>query len=127
MCIYLQCMLHTVEKLFNVYDGYVFPPEDWLNKIHNFLTVTGMKTKESHGYAVKFFLQNIDLSTSGFDILGTIQMARRVYFQLRQKRYMLVNDAGKLTHFCCIDHLDKGLQQVRTYMCKVQYMVYSMI
>ena len=98
-----------------MYDGFVFPNEDWWDKINNFLLDTGLKTKDSYGCALKMFLKTIDLDILGFDILGTLKTVQIIYFQLRHKSYLLYNDPKKVTHFSCTDHLDKGLQQVLIY------------
>jgi len=109
-CIYI-CFVH-LEEIFHIYDGFVFPNLTWWSKINSYFTITGIHTKDSHGYALIIFLQIIDLDISMFDISKTYETVNAVYSHLRQKRYLLFNDAEKFTKFCCTDHLDKGLQQV---------------
>ena len=109
-------MLYIIEKLFHVYDGFVFPNEDFWDKINSFLMDVGLNTKDSYGYALIIFLKAIDLSILGFDILETLKTVQIIYFQLRRKRYSLYNDSKKVTHFSSTDHLDKGLQQVCMYI-----------
>lgn len=110
--IYLFCFLPTTEKLFHVYDGFVFPHENLWNKINSYLSITGISTKESHGYALVMFLRKVPLQISVFDISRTTETVCNVYFQLRQKKYLYYTAPSRQTQFCCTDQLDRGLHKV---------------
>ena len=100
-----------------MFDGFVFPNEHWWSRISSYFSVTGIGTKDSHGYALIVFLRMVNLNLSGFDISRTLHTVCNVYFQLKQKRYLFYTDHRRFTVFCCTDHLDKGLQQVRFTIC----------
>ena len=103
--------LSTLEKLFHVYDGFVFPPhDDFWNKISNLLN--GVNTKDSYGNALIIYLESVDLSLQSFDILQTLNTVYNIYCQLRHKKFLLMNDPKRSTSFCCTDQLDRSLNKV---------------
>ena len=110
--VYLPALLCTIENSFHVYDGLVFPYENWWIKMNNYFTYTGIDTKVSHGYALRIFLLAVNLSISEFDISRTLETVWNVYFHLRQKKYLLCADPSKYMYFSCLDQLEKGLHQV---------------
>ena len=91
----------------HVYDGFVFAKEKRLNP---------MSSKDSHGHALFIFLQAVNLSKSCFDVSQTFKHACNIYFHMKKKQYVLSSDERKCKHFCCIDQLNTGLQQVCTYV-----------
>ena len=107
-----MCSPTIVEKLFHVYDGFVFPHEYQWNKIYKYFVSKGISTQNSHGYALIYFLKMINFVPSKFDIAKTFEAVCDVYFQLKQKMYLLHAEPSKRTYFCCTNELDRGLHQV---------------
>ena len=102
----------SVERLFHVYDGFVFPHANWWNKINSYFSDTGIGTKESHAYALIIFLKTVNLSISGFDITRAFEKFSEVYYHLKQKKYLFYNAPSRQTTLYCTDQLDRGLHQV---------------
>ena len=63
----------SVERLFHVYDGFMFPHATWWVRINSYLTATGIDTKASYGYALFIFLKTVNLNISGFDIIRAVE------------------------------------------------------
>lgn len=95
-----------------MYDGFVFPNEHWWSRISSYFSDTGIDTKDSHGCALRVFLQMVNLSIPAFDILRTVDTVYNVYLQVKQKKYLHYTDFRRFTVFCCTDQLDRGLHQV---------------
>ena len=108
MCI----LLLSVERLFHVYDGFVFPHESWWVKINKYFSDTGIGTKESHGFALRVFLETVHWKMSGFDIARAFDNVCNLYFQLKQKKYLPYTTHNRYAPFNCTDHLNRGLSQV---------------
>ena len=103
----------STERLFHVYDGFVFPHDNhWWNKINSYLPNTGIGTKESHGYALIIFLKMVDFNMSGFDTARTFENVLNIYFHMRQKKYLHYAAPSKQTNFNSIHQLNRGLHQV---------------
>ena len=113
MCVYVQYFASiSVERLFHVYDGFVFPHLNWWNKINSYLSDTGIGTKESHAYAVMGFLKTVRLNLPGFDITKAFNNVCKVYFHMKQKKYLFYNAPSRQTTSYCTDQVDRGLYQV---------------
>ena len=110
MCI--STLLLSVERLFHVHDGFVFPHENWWVRINNYFSITGIDTKDSHGYALIIFLKTVHFKMSGFDITRAFESACKIYFHLKQKKYLHYTANNKYTNFNCTDQLNRGLSQV---------------
>ena len=110
MCI--CTLLLSVERLFHVYDGFVFPHETWWVRINNYLSLTGIDTKDSHGYALIIFLKTVNLKISGFNITRAFESACKIYFHLKQKKYLHYSAPSRYTNFGCSYQLNRGLIQV---------------
>ena len=102
----------SVERLFHVYDGFVFPHANWWNKINSYLSDTGIGTKESHAYALMVFLKTVNLNISGFDVKRAFENVCRVYYHMKHKKYLLYNAPSRQTTSNCTDQLDRGIYQV---------------
>ena len=114
MCVFT--LLLSVERLFHVYDGFVFPHANLWVRINNYFSITGIDTKESHGYALVIFLRTIHLNISGFDITRGYENACKMYFHLKQKKYLSYAAHNRYTNFCCIEQLNRGLNKVLCYI-----------
>ena len=100
--------LCIVESESHVYDGFVFPKTKQQNI---------MSSKDSHGHALYIFLQAVKITESYFDVSQIFEPVCNIYFQLKQKKYLLGSDERKWSDFCCIDELNRGLQQVDSCVC----------
>ena len=96
-------VLCIIESELHVYDGFIFPKDKRLSLV---------SSKDSHGHALNIFLKAINLSKSCFDVLQTFEYVCNIYFHLKHKQYLLSSDERKCKHFCCVDQLNTGLQQV---------------
>lgn len=113
----IQTYIHFAftERLFHVYDGFVFPHDNnWWNRINNYLLSTEIGTKESHGYALIIFLKMVNFSMSGFDTARAFEDVLNVYFHMRQKKYVHYTVPSRQADFCCVHQLNRGLHQVHT-------------
>ena len=90
-----------------MYDGFIFPDK-------RMRKVTGIDTKQSHGFALRVFLQMVNVI---FNISETVDTVSKVYFQMRQKMYLYCDDPRRYTSFFCINQLDEGLQHAQQ-LCK---------
>ena len=95
-----------------MYDGFVFPHENLWVKIQSYFSVTGIDTKESHGYALVIFLKTVHLNISGFDIARAFKNVCTIYYHLKQRKYLHYTNPSSYTNFNCTNQLDKGLSQV---------------
>ena len=109
--VYMYLLL-SVERLFHIYDGFVFPQVNWWVRIQNYLSVTGIDTKESHGYALMIFLKTVHMDISGFDITRAFENVRKIYLHLKQKKYLHYTAPTRYTNFYCTEQLNRGLCQV---------------
>ena len=110
----------SVERLFHVHDGFVFPHESWWGRIQSYFSVTGIGTKDSHGYALIIFLHTVHMNMSGFDITRAFENVCNLYFHLKQKKYLHYTAHSRSTNFHCTDQLNRGLNQVlcnKSYSC----------
>ena len=89
----------------HVYDGFVFPKMKGRNI---------MSSKDSHGHALYIFLQAVKITESYFGVSQIFEPVCNIYFQIKQKKYLLGSDERKCSDFCCVDELNMGLQQVNT-------------
>ena len=120
MC--LTAMLFTIEVIFHVYDGFVFPHDNWWSKINKYLLDTGINTRESHGYSLVVFLKTVCSNILEFDVSRAFDISRiidtvcNLYFHLKQKKYLHYAAPSRYIQFSCTDELNGGLHQVCTYM-----------
>ena len=98
--VYILC---TVGSELHVYDGFVFPKTKQQNT---------MSSKDSYGHALYIFLKAVRICESYFNVSQIFEPVCNIYFQLKQKKYLLGSDEKKCRDFCCIDLLNVGLQKV---------------
>lgn len=101
--------------LFHVYDGFIFPSEEWRNDIYYFTQNTGVNTKNACGHALITFLNKLQLFYSGsgeFDISSVCDKICYIYFHMRQKCVVPFKTGNSSTALCSAEQLDVGLRQV---------------
>ena len=112
VCVYFFLIL---EKSYHVYDGFVFPSQKWVERIHQYTSNTGINTKNAWGNALTIYLQHFKLNhfeTEDFDISGTCETICDIYFHIKYKSFLPFQGENKPISLSDTEHLNNGVRKV---------------
>ena len=104
--------------VYHVYDGFIFPTQNWHEKIISYLTKLKIDTMQSHRYALFMYLQNkklvdrTEMMMTISNISKLLEKACEIYFQLNGKNYMRSDESKGCICLKCTEQLHKGLEEV---------------
>ena len=104
-----------LERSYHVYDGFVFPSEKWVDRIHHYANNTGITTKNSWGNALAIFLQHFKLNHTeieDFDIAGMYKTICEIYFHIKYKTFLPFKGESKPISLSDTEHLNNGVRKV---------------
>jgi len=101
-----------IGKPFQVYDGFIFPSEEWQTCISNFTYNTKITTKNSWRHALITFLNQLPFRSAELNISSLCDEICCIYFHMKWRFFVPFNAGSTPTSFCNAEELNVGLQQV---------------
>ena len=96
-CTFMYIFISIVtEESCHIYDGFIFPPENYLINIQQYTKSTGIHTKNSWIYAMNVFLHQVKIletEEDKFDIYTVCENVFEIYDQIKQKKF--ISSKGK--------------------------------